>query len=108
MTATLERSRDFYALLGVRVEAGRREIVDAYRRRALVAHPDKGGQVEMMQDLNRIRAVLLEPSLRRAYDRWRSWRVGHPDSRIEPKFFKVRTYVMIDPSRVEEGWVVID
>ena len=101
------KSSDFYAILGVNVDASKEEIVDAYRRRAMKAHPDKGGHVEMMQDLNKIRSVLLEPKLRVAYDRWRSWKVSRPESGIFPRFFKIRTYVMIDPDGSEKGWVVV-
>lgn len=47
------------ALLGVEAGAGRREIVDAHRRRIAQVHPDRGGSSEQVHEANAARDTLL-------------------------------------------------
>jgi hypothetical protein len=47
------------ALLGVEAGAGRREIVEAHRRRLTAVHPDRGGSSEQVHEANAARDVLL-------------------------------------------------
>ena len=59
---------DYYALLGVAPGATLREIKGAFRRKAMAAHPDRGGSHEEMTRLNEAWEVLSDPGLRAAYD----------------------------------------
>jgi len=67
----------YYEVLGVRPDAGQKEIRDAYLARTRVCHPDRhagpGQEVlqaanDTMQLLNRAYAVLGDPESRRRYD----------------------------------------
>jgi len=62
--------RDPYRVLGVSPDATPREIRDAYRRRARMAHPDLAGEdsASWMRDLNAAWEVLKDPGRRAAYD----------------------------------------
>lgn len=46
-------------LLGVSPSASAADVERAYRRRALVTHPDRGGETETFLHLARARAVVL-------------------------------------------------
>jgi curved DNA-binding protein CbpA len=60
---------DFYAVLGVPADASKDEIARAYRRQALVHHPDRGGDAETFRGLHRAYDTLSDPGRRAAYDR---------------------------------------
>ncbi|CAL9367401.1 J domain-containing protein [Streptomyces sp. enrichment culture] len=62
---------DLYAVLGVPADAPRGEIARAYRRQALVHHPDRGGDAETFRRLHRAYDTLSDPVRRAAYDRRR-------------------------------------
>ncbi|WP_226016132.1 molecular chaperone DnaJ [Novosphingobium sp. FKTRR1] len=47
------------SLLGVTVEAGREDIIDAHRRLITQVHPDRGGSNEAVHEANAARDVLL-------------------------------------------------
>jgi len=57
-----------YALLGVDEEATQEDIIRAYRQRALEQHPDKGGDKDDFDALNKAYATLNDDTRRRAYD----------------------------------------
>ncbi|MBW8784773.1 MAG: J domain-containing protein [Novosphingobium sp.] len=62
LAATSPRSQDdarARALLGVRRDATREEIIDAHRRRIAQVHPDRGGTVEQVHEVNAARDLLL-------------------------------------------------
>lgn len=63
-------TRDPYRVLGVSPAASPREIRDAYRRRARMAHPDLAGDdsASWMRDLNAAWEILKDPARRAAYD----------------------------------------
>lgn len=63
-------TRDPYRVLGVAIAASPREIRDAYRRRARMAHPDLAGDdsASWMRDLNAAWEILKDPARRAAYD----------------------------------------
>jgi DnaJ-class molecular chaperone len=71
---------DLYGDLGLLPDATESEIRLAYRRMARASHPDLNqhdrGAVSRMARLNIAARVLLDPALRRAYDRNRTW--GNP------------------------------
>ncbi|MBI3752385.1 MAG: DnaJ domain-containing protein [Chloroflexi bacterium] len=62
--------RDPYRVLGVDPTAPHREIRDAYRRRARMAHPDLAGEegASWMRDLNAAWDLLKSPERRAAHD----------------------------------------
>ena len=57
-----------YDILGVSEDATEREILLAYRARALSAHPDKGGSSEAFVTLRHAYETLVSPLLRRSHD----------------------------------------
>ncbi len=59
---------DYYKILGVSNNASHAEIKQAYREHAKHAHPDSGGNLEQMQQLNEAYSTLGEPDHRRTYD----------------------------------------
>ena len=68
---------DLYGVLGVDREASTEEIRRAYRRLAMVSHPDlvhedREAAERRMVELNVAASVLLDPARRRAYDRARA------------------------------------
>ena len=62
--------RDPYRVLGVDPASTHREIRDAYRRRARMAHPDLAGEegASWMRDLNAAWDLLKSPERRAAHD----------------------------------------
>lgn len=63
-------SGDLYTLLGVSRDAAEEDLKKAYKRAALLAHPDKPtGSKEKFQALNEAFSVLSNPEKRAEYDR---------------------------------------
>lgn len=60
--------KDLYDTLGIKPDASPQEIKKAYRRLALDAHPDKGGNDERMGLLNEAYQTLSDPERRRDFD----------------------------------------
>lgn len=69
MHAKFAANKDLYALLGVKMNASLNEIRAAYRRAALVAHPDKGGTSEAFRAINVALEVLSCSTTRHLYNR---------------------------------------
>lgn len=59
---------EYYDVLGVSPNAGDDEIKKAYRKKALRAHPDKGGDPEVFKDLTHAYEVLSDSNKRAVYD----------------------------------------
>lgn len=55
-SAAVSRAR---ALLGVRTDATREEIIEAHRRLIAQVHPDKGGTTDAVHEANAARDLLL-------------------------------------------------
>lgn len=70
-TSATPDAANFYAVLGVDPAAGPQEVRAAYRRAALLAHPDKGGSPEGFKLLVRAFETISDEGLRAAYDRER-------------------------------------
>lgn len=60
--------KDLYEVLGVARDATPDEIKAAYIRAAKIHHPDRGGDREQFQELERANAVLSDPDKRKRYD----------------------------------------
>jgi len=64
--------KDYYDILGIAKEANQKEIRDAYRRLALMYHPDRNRDrpdaAARMKEVNESYAVLSDPQKRREYD----------------------------------------
>ncbi|CAO1627552.1 unnamed protein product [Sympodiomycopsis kandeliae] len=60
----------FYDLLGVAPGAGESELKKAYRKKALQAHPDKGGDPEVFKEITSAYEALADPQKRDLYDRF--------------------------------------
>lgn len=60
---------DLYDVLGVARSAGEEEIRSAFKRKAMDAHPDRGGSKQSFQALVRARDILMDSQRRQAYDR---------------------------------------
>jgi len=57
------------ALLGVREEASREDIIDAHKRLVAQVHPDRGGTNEQVHEANSARDLLLKEVARRNTER---------------------------------------
>lgn len=60
----------FYELIGVPKTATQDEIKKAFRKLALKAHPDKGGDPEKFKDISVAYEVLSDPEKRKMYDKY--------------------------------------
>lgn len=60
---------NFYEILEISNEATNDEIKKAYRRLALIHHPDKGGNKEMFNKINDAYNCLIDEGARSIYDR---------------------------------------
>lgn len=77
-------TKDYYAILEIPPNAGPEDIKKAYRRLAMVFHPDKAGSdpypAARFKDIREAYEVLSNPGKRRAYleKRWYERSMGHP------------------------------
>lgn len=59
---------DLYQTLGVKPDAGNKQIKAAYRRKALRYHPDRGGDADAFRAVQLAFDILTDPERRRRYD----------------------------------------
>jgi curved DNA-binding protein CbpA len=64
----IQTLKDWYGVLEVVPTATQEEVKRAYRRKAFVCHPDRGGSAFRMKAVNEAWAVLGDADLRRQYD----------------------------------------
>jgi curved DNA-binding protein CbpA len=61
-------SADPYSTLGIERDATPEQIKEAYRRKAMEAHPDRGGSTDDMARINAAYDTLSDPKRRAMYD----------------------------------------
>lgn len=64
----MDPRKDYYAVLGINANASEADIKSAFRKKALVHHPDKGGDAEKFKEVNEAFSVLNDRSLKAKYD----------------------------------------
>ena len=57
-----------YDTLNISKDCNQNEIKKAYRKLAMIEHPDKGGSPEKFKEINEAYSILSDPQKRRAYD----------------------------------------
>lgn len=77
--------RNLYADLGLQPSASLSEIRTAYRRAALLCHPDKGGSATSFHTISSAFEVLSSPTSRALYDRTRKHALRRQNSRKHSK-----------------------
>ena len=64
--------KDYYEILGIRNDADSKQVRDAYRKLALLYHPDRNRNhpdaAERMKEINEAYAVISDPQKRKEYD----------------------------------------
>lgn len=68
---------DYYSILGIDKSASPEEIKKAYRKLAMVHHPDRGGDHNKFSEINAAYETLSDPGKKAAYDNpqpdWNNW-----------------------------------
>jgi DnaJ family protein A protein 2 len=59
---------DYYQILEIEKTASHDEIKKAFRKKAVIHHPDKGGDPEMFKKINTAYETLSDPEKRKTYD----------------------------------------
>ncbi|KAJ8602615.1 hypothetical protein CTAYLR_010195 [Chrysophaeum taylorii] len=75
--------KSYYELLEVPRNATTNEIRQAFRRKALEQHPDRGGDPDVFQTINKAYDVLSDPERRKYYDR-----TGRMERSVEEDFLE--------------------
>ena len=78
--------KSLYDILGVKKDADKKTIKDAYRDKAKKSHPDAGGDKEEFQDISHAYAVLICPIKKERYD---TTGRDKPESDFETKFMGI-------------------
>jgi curved DNA-binding protein CbpA len=58
----------YYRILNLSENCSRNEVVDAYRKLAVIHHPDKGGDSEKFKKISRAYEILTDKHKREKYD----------------------------------------
>lgn len=74
----------FYELLGVSKTATEVEIKKAFRKLAVTAHPDKGGDPQKFKEITKAYEVLSDAQKRERYDRYGEEGIDGPDPGANP------------------------
>ncbi|CAH0518880.1 unnamed protein product [Peronospora belbahrii] len=64
-----EFREDLYAILGLEPAADKRLVARAYKKKSILYHPDRGGDVQKFLELTYARDILLDPKKKEAYDK---------------------------------------
>jgi curved DNA-binding protein CbpA len=71
---------DLYRLLGIKRGASKEDVRKAYRRKAKIVHPDKGGSAAAFSALTMAHEVLTDPKRRAKYDATGEVEQAKPDN----------------------------
>lgn len=63
-----EKTHKYYDIMDIPRNASLTQVKQAYRKKALSAHPDKGGDTKTFQNLSEAYSVLSNPELRQFYN----------------------------------------
>ena len=63
-------TENYYELLGVHQTSSTEQILAEFKIRALLSHPDKGGDNEIFVKLSEAKNVLADKQNRKLYDNW--------------------------------------
>lgn len=74
----------YYKVLGVDWDASVEDIKQAYCKKAIECHPDKGGDHQLMVEVNEAWTVLSDPAYRRLYDETFAAELGRLLNRGKP------------------------
>ncbi|KKU13332.1 MAG: Chaperone protein DnaJ [Parcubacteria group bacterium GW2011_GWC2_45_7] len=85
-------SKDYYEILGVARSSSQAEVKDAFRKKALEHHPDRGGDAAKFKEVNEAYQVLGNAEARAQYDRYGSSfeqmrRQGYQGAGFDPREF---------------------
>ncbi|MBI4159556.1 DnaJ domain-containing protein [Candidatus Wolfebacteria bacterium] len=61
--------KDYYSILGIDRGADDQVLKSAYRRLAMIHHPDRGGDAEKFKEVDEAYKVLSDSAKRARYDR---------------------------------------
>lgn len=61
---------DYYKVLGIEKAASNNEIKNAFKKKAMQYHPDKGGDADAFKKINEAYQVLSDPEKRNQYDQY--------------------------------------
>ncbi|EGZ15603.1 hypothetical protein PHYSODRAFT_510309 [Phytophthora sojae] len=64
-----EFREDLYEILGLEPAADERQVARAYKKKSILHHPDRGGDVQKFLELTHARDILLDPKKKEAYDK---------------------------------------
>ncbi len=65
-------AKDYYQTLGVSKSASQQEVKDAFRKKAMEHHPDRGGNAEKFKEINEAYQALGDAKTRAQYDQYGS------------------------------------
>ncbi|GAB9466416.1 DNA damage-inducible protein [Globisporangium polare] len=60
---------DLYEILGLEAASDEKQVARAYKKKSLLHHPDRGGDVKKFLELKHARDVLLDPKKKEQYDK---------------------------------------
>ncbi|KAG1710701.1 hypothetical protein DVH05_013428 [Phytophthora capsici] len=69
MAGSEEFREDLYEILGLEPAADERQVARAYKKKSILHHPDRGGDVQKFLELTHARDILLDPKKKEAYDK---------------------------------------
>ncbi|OWZ24521.1 hypothetical protein PHMEG_000409 [Phytophthora megakarya] len=64
-----EFRKDLYEILGLEPAADERQVARAYKKKSILHHPDRGGDVHKFLELTHARDILLDPKKKEDYDK---------------------------------------